>query len=62
MNGKLAKKIRKIVYGENLSPRHREYIDSANPHKPWTEVRTADIMRRNYQNAKKFYYEKVRGW
>lgn len=62
VNGRIAKKIRNIVYGDTLSPRHREETDLVNPHKPSTFVRSAGVMRREYQKAKRFYYTTRRGW
>lgn len=52
MNGRRAKLIRKIVYGD-YSSRIRDYVDMLNPHKPDTEIRHAGVLRTNYQHAKK---------
>ena len=46
MNGSRSKKIRRMVYGSEGSPRYRRYVQGSNG------VVTADIKRRMYQLAK----------
>lgn len=53
MNGKTARMIRKIIYGEIYSPRHRVYEEDVQ-----TGVITADMFRTNYQRAKKEWKNK----
>jgi hypothetical protein len=56
VSGKRAKLIRKAIYGDTYSPRHRSYVDRVNPHKPHTEVRHAGAMRELYQKSKRIWY------
>ena len=50
MRGTVAKRIRKIVYGEDLSPKFREYQDDFK-----TNVIKADLKRHEYQQVKAAY-------
>ena len=50
MNGKMARKVRKFVYGDSFSPRHRKYSEGRGP-------RVADDKRRRYQMIKKNWKE-----
>jgi hypothetical protein len=47
MNGKKARKLRNLVYGEDFSPRYRQYYR----HKKKNFV-IADEKRREYQDSK----------
>ena len=63
MNGRIAKKIRKIIYQDVFSSHHREYTDVVNPRSvPQTVVRHADNFRISYQKAKKQYKELIGEW
>lgn len=53
MNQKVAKRIRKQIYGKDYSIRHREYITDEK-----TKTITAIGTRRLYQDAKKIYKQK----
>jgi len=50
MNGKVAKKIRKIVYGEDFSPKFRKYFRDT---KSGNII--SDEKRKLYQLTKKLY-------
>lgn len=54
MNGKIARKIRKEVLGEDLSPRFREYFRSSSSKSICSTIQ-ADGARQSYQRAKKQY-------
>jgi hypothetical protein len=53
MSGKRAKLIRKLIYGEIYSPKHREYEENLA-----TGKITADVFRQNYQKAKRDWVNK----
>ena len=55
MNGKMAKKIRTLVYGKDFSPRHRKYSYKGGG-------RVADDKRQRYQQIKKDVSRGVKGW
>jgi len=49
MNGKVAKKCRRMIYGEDFSPRYRQYSILK------TGQIIADQLRRRYQFLKRIY-------
>jgi len=56
MNGKMAKRIRKFVYGSTFSPRHRKYSTGRGG------MRVADDRRQRYQAIKKGVSRGEKGW
>jgi len=56
MNGKKAKEIRRLVYGDSFSPRHRKY------RKLKSGMIVADDKRQRYQAIKKATTQGEGGW